>query len=139
MLPRSRQVGSPMRRRDFILLLGGTAISSFAANAQPPDSVPRIAFLTGLPAEDPEGQARLAAFLRRLAELGWTVGRNLQIEYRAAGREPDRYRKYAQELLALRPDVAVAGGTPALEALQNATTRRVPIVFANATDPAGGA
>jgi putative ABC transport system substrate-binding protein len=73
-----------------------------------------------------------------LTERGWRVGRNLQMEYRAAGRDSDRYRQYAQELLALRPDVAVASGTPALEALQNAMTRRVPIVFANATDPLSG-
>ena len=128
-----------MQRREFILLLGGTAAWPLAARAQQPETVPRVAFLTGLSTEDPEGEARLAAFLNGLTERGWRIGRNLQLEYRAAGRNSDRYRQYAQELLALRPDVAVASGTPALEALQNAITRRVPIVFANATDPAGAA
>jgi putative ABC transport system substrate-binding protein len=129
-----------IRRREFIAGLGGAAVAwPLAARAQLSESVPRVAFLTGLSAEDPEGEARLAAFLHGLTERGWRVGRNLLMEYRAAGRDSDRYRQYAQELLALRPDVAVASGTPALEALQNAMTRRVPIVFANATDPAGAA
>src|SRR5205807_37598 len=127
----------PMRRRELIRLLGGTAAWPLAARAQQREDMRRIGFLTGLPAEDAEGQARLAAFLQGLTELGWTIGRNLQMDYRAAGRDPDRYRKYAEELVALRPDILVAGGTPALDALQQAA-RRLPIVFANATDPAGG-
>src|SRR6516165_3857939 len=130
--------GRRMQRRKLILLLGSAAVWPLAGRAQQPETVPRVAFLTGLSAEDPEGEARLAAFLQGLTERGWRVGRNLQMEYRAAGRNSDRYRQYAQELLARRPDVAVAGGTPALEALQNAMTRRVPIVFANATDPLSG-
>jgi len=125
-----------MQRRKFILLLGAAAVWPLAGRAQQPETVPRVAFLTGLSAEDPEGEARLAAFLHGLAERGWRIGRNFQLEYRAAGRDSDRYRQYAQELLALRPDVAVASGTPALEALQSVMTRRVPIIFANATDPA---
>jgi ABC-type uncharacterized transport system substrate-binding protein len=126
-----------MQRREFISLLGSAAAWPLVAQAQPRDGMRRIGFLTGLPADDPEGQARLAAFGRGLAELGWTVGRNFEMDYRAAGRDPDRYRKYAQELVALAPDVLVAGGTPALEALRQVAHLR-PIVFANATDPAGG-
>ena len=125
-----------MRRRELILILGGAAAWPLAAHAQQRASMRRIGFLIGLPADDAEGQARLAALQQGLAELGWTVGRNLQMDYRAAGRDPGRYRKYAEELVALRPEVVVAGGTQALEALQQAT-RTVPIVFANATDPAG--
>jgi ABC-type uncharacterized transport system substrate-binding protein len=128
-----------MRRREFIRLLGGAAPWPFAARGQSPEPMPRVAFLTGLSTEDPEGEARLAAFQQGLAKLGWRAGRNMQLEYRAAGREGERYRKYAEELVALRPDVVVAGGTPAVEALLKAMTRRLPIVFANATDPAGGA
>ena len=142
--PRKRVLGGkgfPMQRREFVTLLGGTAaVCSVswprAAHAQQHGSMRRIGFLIGLPADDTEGQARLAAFLQGLAELGWTVGRNLEMDYRTAGRDPDRYRKYAEELVALAPDVVLAGGTPAFAALQQAT-RRLPIVFANATDPAG--
>jgi len=127
-----------MRRREFILLLGGAAAAwPLAAPAQQRASMPRIGFLIGLPADDAEGQARLAAFVQGLAELGWTVGRNLEMDYRAAGRDPDRYRKYARELVALAPEVVLAGGAPALAALQQAT-RTLPIVFANVSnDPAG--
>src|SRR5205085_7753452 len=130
-----------MRRRELILRLSSTAAAAsvcwpLAAHAQQREGMRRIGFLTGLSADDVEGQARVAAFLTGLRELGWTVGRNLEIDYRAAGRDPDRYRKYAEELVALKPEVLLAGGTPAFAALQKATGT-LPIVFANATDPAG--
>jgi putative tryptophan/tyrosine transport system substrate-binding protein len=125
-----------MHRREF--LLGGVAAAwPLAADAQQRDEVRRIGFLIGLPADNADGQARLAAFRRGLAQLGWIVGRNLEMDHRAAGRDPDSYRKYAQELVALAPDVLLAAGASALAALQQATMR-LPIVFANATDPAGG-
>jgi ABC-type uncharacterized transport system substrate-binding protein len=128
--------GYPMHRREF--LLGGAAAAwPLAAVAQQRDDVRRIGFLIGRPADDAEGQARLTAFRQGLAEAGWIIGRNLEMEYRAAGHDPDRYRKYARELVALEPDVLLAGGASALAALQQ-TTIRLPIVFANATDPAGG-
>jgi putative ABC transport system substrate-binding protein len=126
-----------MHRREFVTLLGGVAAAwPLAARAQQGESR-HIGFLMGPPADDAEGQARLLAFRQRLAALGWIVGRNLEITYRAAGRDPDRYRKPAAELVALAPDVLLAGGASALAALQQ-TTSRLPIVFANATDPAGG-
>jgi putative ABC transport system substrate-binding protein len=127
-----------MRRREFITLLGGLAVggTARAAHAQQQERQ-RIGFLTGLSADDAEGAAHLTAFRQGLTELGWTVGRNLTMDYRAAGRDPDRYRRYAEELVALRPDVLVAGGTPALLALQK-VARTLPIVFANATNPASG-
>ena len=125
-----------MHRREF--LLGGAAAAwPLAAHAQQRDDIRRIGFLISLPAEDTDGQARLATFRQRLAALGWIVGRNLELTYRAAGHDPDHYRKYAAELVALTPDVLVAGGATALAALQQ-TTSRLPIGFANATDPAGG-
>jgi putative ABC transport system substrate-binding protein len=125
-----------MHRREF--LLGGAAAAwPLTAHGQQGDDIRRIGFLIGLPAEDADGQARLAAFRQGLAASGWIVGRNLELAYRAAGRDPDRYRRYAEELIALAPDVLVAGGASALAALQR-TTSRLPIVFANATDPAGG-
>ena len=125
-----------MHRREF--LLGGAAAAwPLTAHAQQGDDIRRIGFLIGLPADDADGQARLAAFRQGLAASGWIVGRNLELAYRAAGRDPNRYRRYAEELIALAPDVLVAGGASALAALQQ-TTSRLPIVFANATDPAGG-
>jgi putative ABC transport system substrate-binding protein len=126
-----------MHRREFVSVLGGAAVWPLAAHAQQRDETRRIGFLIGLPADDPDGQARLAAFVQGLARLGWIVGRNLELACRAAGRDPEHYRKYAQELVGLAPDVLVAGGATALAALQQ-TTSRLPIVFANATDPAGG-
>jgi putative tryptophan/tyrosine transport system substrate-binding protein len=126
-----------MHRRKFVTLLGGTAAAwPLAAHAQQRD-VRRIGFLIGLSADDADGQARLAAFRQGLAALGWIVGHDLELAYRAAGHDPDHYRKYAQELVALAPDVLLAAGASALAALQQ-TTPRLPIVFANATDPAGG-
>jgi ABC-type uncharacterized transport system substrate-binding protein len=125
-----------MHRREF-LLRGAAAAWPLAAHAQPRDDTRRIGFLIGLPAENEDGQARLATFRQGLAALGWIVGRNLELASRAAGRDPDRYRRYAEELVALAPDVLVASGATALAALQQ-TTSRLPIVFANATDPAGG-
>jgi len=126
-----------MHRREFVSVLGGAAVWPLAARAQQRDETRRVGFLIGLPAEDADGQARLAAFVQGLARLGWIVGRNLELAYRATGHDPERYRRYAQELVALAPDVLLAGGASALAALQQ-TTSRLPIVFANATDPAGG-
>ena len=126
-----------MHRREFVTLLGGAAAWPLAARAQQRDGARRIGFLIGRSADDAEAEVRRAAFVQSLAALGWIIGRNLEMDYRAAGRDPDRYRQYAQELVALAPDVLLAGGASSLAALQRATPR-LPIVFANATDPAGG-
>jgi putative ABC transport system substrate-binding protein len=126
-----------MKRRDFITLLGSAAVAwPLAARAQQPVKTRHIGFLLGLATDDPESQARLVAFVQGLQELGWTIGRNLRMDYRSAGGVTERYRKYAEELVALAPEVILAGGNPALEALQQAT-RSVPIVFANVGDPVG--
>ncbi len=88
-------------------------------------------------ADDPEGRTRIAALLQGLQQLGWIVGRNVQIEYRWTAGAPERVRNYATELVALAPDVIVTGGASYVAALQQ-VTRAVPIVFATATDPVGG-
>jgi putative ABC transport system substrate-binding protein len=88
-------------------------------------------------ADDPEYQARNAAFLQGLGELGWIVGRNVRIDYRWGAGDVDRYRAIATELVALAPDAIVALGYAAVSALQKAT-RSVPIVFTNVIDPVGG-
>jgi ABC-type uncharacterized transport system substrate-binding protein len=125
-----------MRRREFIAGLGVAAAWPLAARAQQPERVRRIGVLMSLPSDDAEGQARNAALLQGLGGLGWIVGRNVSIEYRWAAGNSDLYRRYAEELVAVAPDILVGSGATATIALQR-TTRTVPIVFAGATDPVG--
>jgi putative tryptophan/tyrosine transport system substrate-binding protein len=126
-----------IQRREFIVTLGGAAAAwPLAARAQPDGRMRRIGVLMNLPSDDPEGMARLAAFLQGLQELGWVVGRNVRIDYRWGTGDADRIRGYAAELVALAPDVILASGTPSVAALQQAT-RTVPIVFAQVADPVG--
>jgi putative ABC transport system substrate-binding protein len=96
----------------------------------------RVGLLLSEAAEDSEGQARLVAFVQALQRLGWTDGRNVQIDIRWGAADSDRYRKHAAELVALAPDVILATTTPTVAALQQAT-RTVPIVFAAVIDPVG--
>jgi putative ABC transport system substrate-binding protein len=124
-----------MRRREFITLLGGAAAAwPLAARAQQRERLRRIGVLMNVASDDAEGQARLAAFHQGLQQLGWTVGRNVQIDYRWAVGDTGRFHRYAEELLALAPDVVLASATPSVQALQQAT-RTVPMVFANVGDP----
>jgi len=126
-----------VKRREFITLLGGAAAAwSLAAHAQQPDRMRRIGVLMNLAADDAEGQARIAAFVQALQRLGWSDGRNLRIDHRWAAGDTDRFHRYAEELLALAPDVILAAATPSVQALQQAT-RTVPIVFAIVADPVG--
>jgi putative ABC transport system substrate-binding protein len=125
-----------MRRREFITLLGGAAAAwPLASRAQQPQRMRRIGALMSIAADDPDAPRRVAGFAQGLQELGWSVGRNVQIEYRWATSGGDRMR-YAAELVALAPDVILAAsGVNAGALLQ--TTRTVPIVFVNAIDPVG--
>jgi putative tryptophan/tyrosine transport system substrate-binding protein len=99
-----------MKRRDFIMLGGAAVAWPLAARAQQGERMRRIAVLMPLAADDPEAKARLAAFQQALLELGWTEGRNVQIDTRFAGGDGERIRKYAAELVALTPDVILAAG-----------------------------
>jgi hypothetical protein len=93
-----------VKRRDFITLLGGAATAwPLAARAQQGERMRRIGVLVPLSAEDTEGQARIAAFLKGLAQLGWTDGRNVRIDIRWAGADMERIRTYAAELVAPDP------------------------------------
>jgi putative ABC transport system substrate-binding protein len=123
-----------MQRREFITLLGGAAAWPFPVRAQQADSTRRIGVLVSFSRDNPDGQARLAAFAKGLQELGWTDGRNIRIEYRWSGGDAERTRKYAAELVALAPGVILAGNTSTVGALQQAS-RTVPIVFAGVVDP----
>ena len=126
-----------MRRRQFITLLGSTAAAwPLAARAQQAERMRRIGALLALAADDAYGQAQVAAFQQALQQLGWNDGRNVRIDIRWDESDADRARRYAQELVALAPDIFLAGGTISLGALQH-VTRALPIVFANVADPVG--
>jgi putative tryptophan/tyrosine transport system substrate-binding protein len=123
----------PMRRRDFITLLGGAAAGwPLAARAQQSDRMRRIGVL--IAADNPEFQGRIATFRQSLKELGWTDGHNVRIDYRWGAGSVDLYRRYATELVASTPDVILASGGLVLAPLREAT-RTVPIVFTQANDP----
>ena len=127
-----------MQRREFITLLGGTAIAwPLAAHAQHSEQMRRIGVLQGGgDTDDPRSQPNIAAFLQTLQQLGWADGRNVKIDYRWPAADADKTRKYAAELVALAPDVILAMSSPSLDSLLQAT-RTVPIVFVGVADPAG--
>jgi putative tryptophan/tyrosine transport system substrate-binding protein len=125
-----------MRRREIIALLGCAAAGwPLSALTQPP-STRRVGVVLAFDESDRRPQAWLSAFTQGLAELGWTAGRNLQIEIRWAGNDVDLMRKFAKELVALKPNVILAFGTPVTAALQRETPT-IPIVFAVVSDPVG--
>ena len=124
-----------MQRREFITLLGGAAATwPLAARAQQPERMRRIGVLMNIAENDPQSKVRTLAFVRGLEERGWTLGGNLQIEYRWAAGNANLYRRYAPELVALAPDVLLATGGTGVGALQQVTST-IPIVFVGTTDP----
>jgi putative ABC transport system substrate-binding protein len=126
-----------MNRRDFFTLLGGAAaLWPLAARAQQSEQSRRVGVLSSLAETDLQARAWDAAFRKRLDELGWVDGRNIQLDYRWGAGSVDRVRMFAKELVQPNPDALVAITTPAAEALQ-AETRTIPIVFAAVSDPIG--
>ncbi|TMJ79987.1 MAG: ABC transporter substrate-binding protein, partial [Alphaproteobacteria bacterium] len=126
-----------MQRREFLTLLGGAAVGCpFAARAEQSGRMRRIGVLLPAVPDDPVWQARLGAFLQGLAVLGWAIGRNVHIDIRWGTPSADEIRKQAEQLVALAPDVILAGGASSVGPLLQAT-RTVPIVFAIAADPVG--
>src|SRR5262245_21873873 len=120
-----------VRRREFITLISGAAVAwPLVARAQQAERMRRIGVLQPFPKDSPE-KARIEAFLKELQRLGWTDGRNLQIEYRW---ETSDLRKAAMELVALSPEVILGSSTPAVSSLQQAT-RTIPVVFTQVADP----
>jgi putative tryptophan/tyrosine transport system substrate-binding protein len=128
---------SGMRRRDFITLLGGGAVAAWplAARAQQDERVRRIGVLLPQDQDSPVAQARIAALLQELRQLGWT-GRNVRIDIHWAGADTENIRKHAAELATLAPDVILANGSVVVTPLLQAT-RTVPIVFVVVPDPVG--
>jgi len=126
-----------MRRRDFIRMVGSAAATwPFAARAQQREPLRRVAILEPIPKDTPSAQSRYTAFLEAFEQLGWTDGRNVQIVARWTGGKNVELRKYAEELVALAPDVILAGGGSGAEVMLKAT-RTIPIVFAIVPDPVG--
>jgi len=127
-----------MRRREFIKVIGGSVAVTWplAARAQQGERMRHIGVLVLLAEADPEGQARVAAFVQTLQSLGWTTGRNVQIDIRWGVTDAASSRRYAAEMVALAPDVILTGASAATAAVQEAT-RTLPIVFVNVTDPVG--
>jgi len=126
-----------MKRREFITLVGCAAAWPLAARAQQGERVRRIGVLMSAVEGDQRGLESITAFAQGLAELGWTVGRNVRIEYRWGAGDLDRFRRYAAELIALSPDVVLATAGSIVGAFQQAS-RTVPIVFVTTVDPVGG-
>ena len=125
--------GEAMRRRQFITLLGGAATWPFVARAE---RMPRIAALMAYAENDPEGQVLLRTFTEALDKLGWKADHNVLIDYRWAGGDIERMRTFANELVALQPDVILANTTPVIAAFQR-ETRKIPIIFVVVSDPVG--
>src|SRR5262244_1839743 len=126
-----------MRRREFITLFGGAAAAwPLAGRAKQAERMRRIGVLMGYPEGDPQAQANVTALLQGLQNLGWIEGRNVQIDYRWAGGDPDKAQTFARELIAIMPDVMVPSTNQVTRILQQ-ETRTIPIVFAFVGDPVG--
>ncbi len=127
-----------LRRREFLTLLGGAAAAAtpLAAYAQPGERMRRIGIIPPTTQDDPETQARIAAFRQGLEQLGWKEGRNVRFEYRWPAAREDLIKIHAAELVASAPDLILTGITPAVQALKRETST-IPILFANVADPVG--
>src|SRR6476620_3951238 len=127
-----------MTRREFVTLVGGAVATwPLAARAQQaPKRVLRVGALIGFAEHDPATQRRVAAFLKGLADLGWTLDRNVAIDFRYGAGDADRNRAFAKELVSLNPDVIFVNSTSATAAVQRETTI-IPVVFATVSDPVG--
>src|SRR5262245_20778377 len=125
-----------IRRREFIMLLGGAAAWPLTARAQQAERVRKVGVLMSLAEDDPEDRQRRVAFQQALRQLGWNEGGNLSIDYRWYGGDLARARALAKEVVELEPDLIVATATPALTALA-LQMRPIPIVFVAVSDPVG--
>jgi putative ABC transport system substrate-binding protein len=127
-----------MRRRELITLIGSAAVAwPLAARAQQPEQMRRVGVLMGYSENDPEGRARVAAFWEGLQKLGWAEGRNIRIDPRwAAPGDAESRQRFAQELVALQPDLILSHGTPGTATLLQ-HTRTIPILFSGVSDTVG--
>ena len=126
-----------MKRREVIKLIGGAAASwPLAVRAQQNDEIRRIGVVVNVAPDDPEAQTSIAAFKQAMQQLGWSEGRNLQIDFRGAAGDPERMQAFAKELVALQPHLILTRSTPVTAAVLK-QTRVIPIVFTVVSDPVG--
>ena len=127
-----------MRRRDFVLLIGGAAAAwPLSARAQQPgERMRRVGVLEETAEDDKERNSQFAKFREGLASFGWVEGRTVHIEHRFAAADPGQYQPLARELVALQPEVILTVSTPVTAALQR-ETNAIPIVFLGVSDPIG--
>ena len=125
-----------MKRREFITLLGAPLAWPLAARAQQGERVRRIGVLTAYSESDPEAQARVGAFREGLQKLGWAEGRNIRIDARWATSDAALMQRFAEELVALQPELILSSSRPTTAALLH-QTRTIPIIFAIVADPIG--
>jgi putative ABC transport system substrate-binding protein len=125
-----------LKRRYLITLIGGAVAWPFAARGQKTVGMRHVAVLMSAAEKDPEGKAQLAGFVQRLAELGWSEGRNLRLEIRWGAGNLDQIGIFARELVASQPDVILASSTPVTAALHR-ETQTIPVVFVVVSDPVG--
>ena len=125
-----------MRRREFIKIIAGSGVMWLLAAHAQQERVRRIAVLLNRAAGDPEAADSIGAFVQGMGELGWRIGGNLRIEYRYSAGNPELFRKYASELVALAPDAILAASTLSVTALQQ-SSRSIPTVFTSVSDPVG--
>ena len=126
-----------MRRREFITLIGG-AVGGWplAVRAQQAERVRRVSVLLGVPENDPETKYRVRAFRLGMRDAGWIEGRNVQIEFRYAGTDPDTIKNHVAELIRLAPDVILANSSP-IVALLRPATNTIPVIFVVVNYPVG--
>jgi putative ABC transport system substrate-binding protein len=125
-----------LRRREFIVVFGGSVIWPLAGHAQQPERVRRVGVLLLWAENDPMARASVTAFGQALGRFGWIEGKNIRIDYRFAAGDPTLFKTYAAELVGLMPDVVLAGASLAIVALRQ-QTRTIPTVFVNVSDPLG--
>src|SRR5215472_16983359 len=136
-LAREGRMTVTIGRRELLVALGGAAAMwPLAARAQQPERIRRIGVLMGFDENDPGAKGWLSGFVRGLAELGWTDGRNVRMDVRWAAGNPDRMRTFARELVDLQSDVILSQTTPVTAALHR-ETRTIPIIFVMVADPVG--
>jgi ABC-type uncharacterized transport system substrate-binding protein len=126
-----------LKRREFITLLGGAATWPLAARAQQPDRMRRVGVLMSYPESNSEGQSDVAAFRQGLQKLGWTEGGNIRIDTRwATPNDVESIRRFAKQLVAMKPDVILTHNTPTTASVLE-QTHAIPVIFAIVVDPVG--